>query len=413
MAQVVIEHFGQLPRYDDEPLPAVRRSPYVPYFSAQIDGQAVLRVGVQMTFEAQIDATAALHRSGIWRGNPAALLDRALMKYGMRRVEQAVIEMLAAGPTLQPASQTWKVWPHEVDDLLALIEDKSCSYQVRDRRDLFCTAAAPGDKTPRVEIGGRLSAPTSRPLCRSCELPSNDLLCSHLLHPMVTNDTSQPDGPKRTVVTALCDRGRDEINEPGLCHAGGHKCWQQVVEIEDPRPPTVAPLALPEAFDVLDAVWRLAFGRKRRLLKIGTTVGPAALVLDCDNRAEFQTRLSALADLIDLITVDEDLLPAGLTDQQKDGSINRLSECLLAKLPSEHHSQINRAIQTLRLVRQARNAMQHSKVDGGLTPKLRALGIHDAPPNWHDAWDTIRAHMAEALGVIRHELRRWVDVQPN
>jgi hypothetical protein len=56
--------------------------------------------------------------------------------------------------------------------------------------------------------------------------------------------------------------------------------------------------------------------------------------------------------------------------------------------------------------------MQHSKIEGGLTPRLRALGIHDAPPNWRTAWDTIRAHTADALTTIRVELRRWVDTQP-
>jgi hypothetical protein len=118
-----------------------------------------------------------------------------------------------------------------------------------------------------------------------------------------------------------------------------------------------------------------------------------------------------VADLIDLMTVDDSLLPEGLADEQKNGSINRLSETLRATLPAGQHTALDKAIQTLRLVRQARNAMQHSRVVGGLIPKLRALGIHDAPPNWRGAWDTIRAHTAEALGSIRVELRRWVDAQ--
>lgn len=406
MAQIVIEHSGQLPTYDDRSL--MRQEPYMPYFLARVDGDVVLQVGVQMTFEAQVNARAHLDRSGVWRGNPAALLDRALMKYGMRRVEQAVAEMLAIGSPPQPgSSETWNVSTDEVDDLLALIEDKTCSYQVRERRDLYCTAASPDDVTAKIIIGGRLSAPTSRPLCGSCQLPSDDLLCSHLLHPVVTTDYKA-----RSVVDAMCDRGRDEeVSEPQLCHAGGHKCWQRVVEVEDERPAPVTPLALPEAFDVLDAMWRLAFGRRKRLLSLSTSVGSAALALDCTNRAEFETRLSALADLIDLMTVDDSLLPEGLTDEQKNGSINRLSETLLATLPASQHAALNRQIRTLRLVRQARNAMQHSKVEGGLASKLRALGIHDAPPNWRGAWDTIRAHTAEALGSIRVELHRWVDAQ--
>jgi hypothetical protein len=48
---------------------------------------------------------------------------------------------------------------------------------------------------------------------------------------------------------------------------------------------------------------------------------------------------------------------------------------------------------------------------GGLTAALRELGIHDAPPNWGGAWDTIRVQAANALTILRNELRRWVDSQ--
>ena len=66
---------------------------------------------------------------------------------------------------------------------------------------------------------------------------------------------------------------------------------------------------------------------------------PAALVLDCANRSEFESRVSALADLIDLLKVDDELLPPGLKDHEKVGSINRLEKCLLVKLPTEQHAQ--------------------------------------------------------------------------
>lgn len=55
--------------------------------------------------------------------------------------------------------------------------------------------------------------------------------------------------------------------------------------------------------------------------------------------------------------------------------------------------------------------MQHSKVEGGLTSKLQALGIHDAPPRWAEAWDSIRGRTAGALMAVRTELRRWIDTE--
>lgn len=67
---------------------------------------------------------------------------------------------------------------------------------------------------------------------------------------------------------------------------------------------------------------------------------------------------------------------------------------------------------TLHRVNQVRNAIQHGITrGGGLTVKLRELGIHDAPPNWAGAWDSIRVQTANALTTIRGELRRWVDSQ--
>lgn len=67
----------------------------------------------------------------------------------------------------------------------------------------------------------------------------------------------------------------------------------------------------------------------------------------------------------------------------------------------------------LMVIRQARDAVQHSITDGGgLTAKLRQLAIHDAPPNWGGAWDSIRVQTANPLTMLRNELRSWVDSQP-
>ena len=73
---------------------------------------------------------------------------------------------------------------------------------------------------------------------------------------------------------------------------------------------------------------------------------------------------------------------------------------------------MSKAITTLRRVRQTRNALQHSAVDGGFTKSLRELGIHDAPPNWRGAWESMRHRTIDALTMIRAELRRWLDSQP-
>ncbi|MFF4411942.1 hypothetical protein ACFYY8_05380 [Streptosporangium sp. NPDC001559] len=223
---------------------------------------------------------------------------------------------------------------------------------------------------------------------------------------------------ERRAMTAMCDEGHtDRVNIISKCHAGGHDCWQRLVEIEEPAVILVPPLELAEAFDVLDAAWRLAFDQKKKsLLALSTVATPAALSLPCATRAEFEARISDLADLIDRIKVDDALLrPRSKDEEERDedllkGSLNRMLDCLHYRLPALQHAAINRAIRTLRTVRQARNAEQHGITEGGgLTAKLRDLGIYDAPPNWSGAWDVVRARTAEALTTLRHELMAYVN----
>lgn len=47
-----------------------------------------------------------------------------------------------------------------------------------------------------------------------------------------------------------------------------------------------------------------------------------------------------------------------------------------------------------------------------MTAELRQIGIHDAPPNWEGAWNTIRAQTADALSTLRNELRSALDTTP-
>ena len=82
----------------------------------------------------------------------------------------------------------------------------------------------------------------------------------------------------------------------------------------------------------------------------------------------------------------------------------------MASIPARHHASIDKAVQSLRRVRQVRNIIQHGiATDGGLSAKLRQIGIHDAPPNWEGAWNAIRAQTADALSAIRNELRSALD----
>jgi hypothetical protein len=50
--QVVIEHIGQMPRTDGDTVPMVRHAPYVPCFTAQVDGRTLVQANGALPFPA-------------------------------------------------------------------------------------------------------------------------------------------------------------------------------------------------------------------------------------------------------------------------------------------------------------------------------------------------------------------------
>jgi hypothetical protein len=264
MLEITIEYKGMSLHIHRNGILPVNGTPYVVRFVATLDGDLVASCDVSITTEAWFHATMVVERTQRLTGHPGHLVHDAMIRFGIREIQAAVDDNLRHGQRRGTVQQHRELTVDDVDWLLAILDDKDCDYRVRQRRDLFCTAAAPGDTSARIEIGGRLSAPTSRPLCRSCALPPADLVCSHLLHPQVTSVTDAGGVTSRDIVTALCDRGQKEVGEPEGCTAGGHSCWQRRVEVEPVRPVRLPPLSVPEAFDLTDLAWRLAFGHRER-----------------------------------------------------------------------------------------------------------------------------------------------------
>ena len=391
--------------------------PFSPCFEARQGTELLLRASVRLGLYAAELAENRLKALPSGDTSPVAALRQLLIRYGARRMEATVRELQASGSRPDASIDFWRLGDGDLDELfllLPLTDNKSCDYQQQVGRDLMCTATSPTDQTASQTWNGRLIAPTSRAICRACALPESDVLCSNLLHPTVTGDLRASGLTMRRILSVMCDLGRSEAaSDVSQCQAGGHACWQRHVVAEPAAAEPVSPLGLPEQLDVLDAYWRLSFGKRLRLLDLTTATGTASLALPCGSRAEFESRLTALADIIDKLKVDDALLPA-MTEEEKqekiNGSLDKLHISLQYKLPACHHASIDKAVKSLRRVRQARNIMQHGvTADGGLTAKLRQIGIHDAPPNWEGAWNTVRAQTADALSTIRNELRSALD----
>lgn len=193
-----------------------------------------------------------------------ALLQGALLRYGVSRIEDTLKGSIGPDAFFGAGTHDWTITSDDIDALTALMSEKICEYQLKDGRDLLCSAAALNDETRVGSVGRRSIAPTSRSLCRACNLPHTDNICSHLIHPDVHGLIGDGQILKRQA-GATCDLGRQEVNKVAGCRAGGHDCWQYMIEISPVvKAPSDPPMSLPEALDFLNAEWRLAFGKTRR-----------------------------------------------------------------------------------------------------------------------------------------------------
>jgi hypothetical protein len=216
-------------------------------------------------------------------------------------------------------------------------------------------------------------------------------------------------GLRRQLINGLCDIGQDEVHQqPNLCHAGGHKCWVWVIEpIQEQVAISPSPLALPEALDFLDTAWRVAFGKQRALLKLRATSNSAKLSQPCTTRADFESQLSALDDILKMMDIPDTLLNKP-EDIKKDQTFQRLLNCLQTRLePSEYH-EVERAVSSLQTVNQVRVALQHSGALHELHTAMTKLGI-PYPPQWGSAWDRIRTVTIGSLRIIREKVLKYAD----
>jgi hypothetical protein len=198
----------------------------------------------------------------------------------------------------------------ELEELrLVLFGAKQCDYQDTERRDLYCVASSAADDGRIGTKHGHAAAATSPAICAACSLPDSRVLCAHLSHPDVRSFPGTA-GPGRGVVEAFCGTGSPKIRVPHECRPAGNDCWARVVQIGDRQAPSVlvSPLDLAEALDFLDAVWRLVF-KDGALVRTGTTVSASRLALPVTTREEFESNMSALADVLKRFDVPEALLP--------------------------------------------------------------------------------------------------------
>lgn len=329
----------------------------------------------------------------------------AFWHIGMIVLERALRSGIAqsaewtSGPTVE-----LRLSDEDVALMQRISSEKECSYQQREGRDLFCYAASESDRFSSAAPDGRFRSPTSRPLCIACNMPDDRYLCSHLLHPGVETLPG-----RRQLLDALCDRDRPEIAEPGGCHAGGHGCWQKFVVIAGLEIEFVAPAALADAFDYLDAAWQLCFGN--RLLNIRTAATVVELTSASRNLDEFKSRLSALDDLLKGFRIPDAQLPPG-GSIPSDQTFKRMEAVLSSKLPPSDLAAIASSFDHLKAINRSRVALQHTDRASELPQALGVLGLAWPIIDYGAAWDTVRSRAVAALKRLAMAVRDGAQTQP-
>ena len=124
------------------------------------------------------------HRSAGYEGFAArgsGFLDGPLQTAVVRFAVARITHGLKDGLFLEPPTHNTFTVPVEAADLPAiqqLLQEKTCTYQIRQGGNLLCSAAISTNPTHRAQTGLQTLAPTSRVLCRTYALPDTDYVCS-------------------------------------------------------------------------------------------------------------------------------------------------------------------------------------------------------------------------------------------
>lgn len=161
-------------------------------------------------------------------------------------------------------------------------------------------------------------------------------------------------------------------------------------------PESVSPLSLVTAFDYLDVVWRLRFGRQ--LVYVPSAERATRLTLDAATADEFDSRLSALGEMFKGL----DVPGTGA------GTFDRMRAFLNAKLPTEAMARVTPAIATLQKVTHIRNAGQHVGASRQAAEALPTLGITFPIVDHQTAWRAVQAHVVQALDTLRVEIHTTI-----
>jgi hypothetical protein len=166
----------------------------------------------------------------------------------------------------------------------------------------------------------------------------------------------------------------------------------ELVALPEPaaEPEYLPPMALPDAFDHLDLAWRLS--ANDHLIRVSRVAMAAKLTQPAASVEEFESRCSALADLLNCLNLPSD-----------GGTLHNM-KARLTELLGEKGGRAREAVDVLRWVVALRAGQQHQGADARAQQAKVALGLTGFEGNWPGAWDQLRAVTVQALTTIREEI---------
>ncbi len=173
-----------------------------------------------------------------------------------------------------------------------------------------------------------------------------------------------------------------------------------VEQVEPPEapsvPPSANPLDIPYAVGYLDSVWK-----SRTDSRLFVNLDPASaarLTLRCGSEEEFNSLMSALADVLGQVVVP------GKANPPQRGALEAVRDYLMAELDAEVADRVGSALGTLIRLRHIRVSTQHADARHKAVEAFRDIGLQFPPLTWDQAWTHIAAMAKGALDVIREEV---------
>jgi hypothetical protein len=160
-----------------------------------------------------------------------------------------------------------------------------------------------------------------------------------------------------------------------------------------PPPVLVSSLALPEAIDYLNTVWRE--WATEPLFLIQRAEAAAKLAYECRTEDEFDSRLTALYGIF---------CATRLPGRKKNGKPADLEAYLSKHVPLDGRDRAVAAVKELEDFLSLRASRQHPDADERGVRAMRNLGVQLPTDDWGQAWRTIQARMVLALNALREQI---------